>query len=368
MKNLKIFVDCHVFDGSPQGTASYIKGLYQELIKDQNKTFYFASYTGNLESIFGNNNNVHYLQYSSKSKYLRLLVDIPGLIKKNNIDYAHFQYIVPPVKKCKYIVTIHDVLFLDFPRYFPFAYKISKKILFKWSAKKADIVLTVSEYSKSRIQDHFKIENIEVTPNAIEAVFFEEFDKKAVTEANKVNYGLTNYFLYVSRWEKRKNHLLLLKVFVENKFYDQFHLVFVGDNSITNTTYKSYFKTLPNKIKDKIVILNKVNFDELLNLIRGASLSIYPSIAEGFGIPPLETAAAHIPTICSNTTAMSDFDFFQNSLFDPFDEKDLKYKIIAGLNPQNLSAISKAIKDKYNWRIAASVLVKAINDNQNHSI
>jgi glycosyltransferase involved in cell wall biosynthesis len=68
----------------------------------------------------------------------------------------------------------------------------------------------------------------------------------------------------------------------------------------------------------------KVNSAELLILVRGASLSVYPFIAEGFELP-LETAAAKVPTICSNTTVMFDFDF-KEALFDPLTKNDLKKK------------------------------------------
>ena len=157
MKTVNLFVDCHVFDGNLQGTTTYLKGLYQELINDKSKNFFLAAHNiENLQSIFGIHENVIYLQYSSKNKFVRLLFDIPKLIRQNKIDYAHFQYIVPPTKSCKYIVTIHDVLFLDFPQYFPLFYRIKNKLFFKYSANKSDIVLTVSQYSKEKIEKHIK--------------------------------------------------------------------------------------------------------------------------------------------------------------------------------------------------------------------
>ena len=149
MKTANFFVDCHVFDGNLQGTATYLKGLYHELIKDKSKNFFLAAHNiENLQSIFGIYENVTYLQYSSKNKFFRLLFDIPKLITQNKIDYAHFQYVVPPIKRCKYIVTTHDVLFLDFPQYFPLFYRLKNKLFFKFSANKSDIVLTVSQYYK----------------------------------------------------------------------------------------------------------------------------------------------------------------------------------------------------------------------------
>jgi len=363
MRNLNILVDCHVFDQSYQGTTSYIKGLYLELIKDKTKTFFFISNSYNLEEIFKNHENVKYLKYSSKNKFYRLLIELPKIIKKNKIDYAHFQYIVPPIKKCKYIVTLHDVLFLDYPNYFPFLYKFSKKILYKFSAKRSDIVLTVSEYSKRQIQKHFKIQNIYMTPNAIDKSFFDSYDKEKEKLNVKEKFGIENYFLFVSRWEPRKNHDMLLKVFVENGYFKKYNLVFVGVQAIQNKKYDDYYKTLSDEIQRKIFKLKMVTFQEILMITRAARLSVYPSIAEGFGIPPLESLASNIPTICSNTTAMSDFNFMKDFLFDPLDPENLSNIVKVALACKNFEDKKTYVKQNYNWELGSKQLKKAILEN-----
>ena len=358
---MRIFVDCHVFDGNLQGTTTYLKGLYTELIKDKSKTFYLASSNPeNLKTIFGIHENVIYLSYSKKSKFYRLLFDIPKLIKQNAIDFAHFQYIVPPIKRCKYIVTVHDVLFLDYPEYFPLLYRLKNKFLFKLSARFSDVVLTVSEYSKTQIQKNFKLENITVTHNAVDPAFYQTYNKEEVKAYVKEKFGIENYFLFVSRWEPRKNHHTLLKVFVENQFYKNHQLVFVGNYALENTMYVDYYNTLEESIKKKISSLNDIDFSNLLQITRAASISIYPSIAEGFGIPPLEAIAAEVPSVCSNTSAMSDFDFMDKNLFNPKDANDITNKIIIGLNETNLSHKKQILLEKYNWESSAKEFNNAL--------
>ncbi len=361
MKNLRIFVDCHVFEGSFQGTTTYLKGIYLEMIKDNTCQFFFAANnTANIKTVFGEHPHVHYLKYTSKNKFYRLLIDIPRLIKQNKIDYAHFQYIVPPIKLCKYITTIHDVLFLDYPEYFPLGYRIKNKFLFGWSAKHSDIVLTVSEFSEKQLQHHFGIKNILVTPNAVDPVYYQEYDKDEVKRSVKDKYKLDRYWLYVSRWEPRKNHLQLLKVFVENGFYKDFSLVFIGDKAIEDHAYAKYYKDLSDKVKSKILTLNKVNFEALLLILRGADLSVYPSFAEGFGIPPLEALAAKIPSICSNTTAMADFDFMKADLFSPFDKQDMLRAIHKALSENTDPSKVELLRQKYNWKGSAQILRNSI--------
>lgn len=360
-KKINIFIDCHVFDKSFEGTRTYITGMYQELIKDESIAFFFAAKdTTILKEIFGNNENVNYLQLTSNNKFYRLLVDIPRLIKENDIDYAHFQYIVSPIKHCKYINTIHDLLFLEYPQYFPWLYRVKNKFLFKYSAKYSDILLTVSDYSKKQIQKKFNIENVVITPNAVNKVFFEDYNKVLIKLKVKEKYDIEQYFIYVSRWELRKNHHFLLEVFVENNYHKDFFLILIGKRDLPNNKFDRLYKSLPNSIKEKIIILEKVDFDELQLLIKGARLSIYPSIAEGFGIPPLEAAAAGIPSLYANTTAMKDFSFLQDCGFNPFDKKDLHQKIASKLKQEKEINYSEIIKENYNWKQSALRLVQEL--------
>jgi glycosyltransferase involved in cell wall biosynthesis len=358
---VRIFVDCHVFDGGFQGTTTYLKGLYQELIKDRSMHFFMAaSDCAHLEGIFGTHDNVQYLPYRSHNKFIRLLLDIPKLIRRHQIDFAHFQYVVPPIRACKYIVTIHDVLFLDFPQYFPKSYRAKNKFLFGTSARRSDVVLTVSDYSRERIAKHFEIDDIAVTPNGVDPVYFEAYDKQAILDEIRTRYGFADFWLYISRWEPRKNHYNLLRAFVEKKHHENYHLVFVGSKAIPDTLYDAYFAALPANIQKKIVTLNAISQSDLVSLVRGASLSAYPSIAEGFGIPPLETAAAKIPTICSNATAMADFEFFGNRLFDPLDPDEIGNKAQLALHDGQTQAISAHIEAKYNWEVSAAAFCAAL--------
>ena len=353
----RIFIDCHVFDHGFQGTRTYIQGLYLELIKDKNTNFYFAAYDlENLKKIFGQAENVFYLKLNSNNKFYRLLIDIPILIAKNEIDFAHFQYIVPPIKKCKYIVSTHDVLFLEFPEYFPKFNSLKNELLFKQGAKKADIILTGSQYSKTKIEHYLNVKDVKVTVYGVEPVFFEGYDKNLIQEEVHKKYGFRKYLIYISRHETRKNHYRLLKSFIDLKLYNKYSLVLVGDVTFRDKELDTLLTELDESIKTKIVLINKASFIDMIELLRGATLAVYPSIAEGFGLPPLESVAAQIPTLCSKTTSMAEFDFFDEDFINPLDIDELKSKISAKLNnidTERQMKLSKLVAEKYNWEIAA---------------
>lgn len=363
MKRTNIFVDCHVFDDGFQGTTTYLKGLYQELVKDTSIHFFFAGDdVENLQKIFGSSPNISYLKYKSKNKFYRLIFDIPSLIKSNNIDFAHFQYIVSPVKRCKYIVTTHDVLFIDFPDYFPRLNALKNKFLYKWSVKASDVVLTVSEYSKAQIEKHFAVKNVWITTNAVSEEFFETYEKKKIQDEIFQKHGISKYIICISRWEPRKKQDLILKSYINLELYKKYDLVFIGDTTFENKKYNELYANLDNEIKQNIHTFEKVPFNEMLSFLRGSELLIYPSIAEGFGIPPLESVAAKVPTITSNATAMSDFDFLKKYSFDPMNQQDFEEKLLLALTIEDLELdeLETALKQKYSWKKAAIAYQEAL--------
>ena len=123
---IKVFVDAHVFDGEFQGSATYIREIYNELIIERpDILFYFGAH--NLEKLkinFIDAPNVKYIKYKFTNSIIRLGIELPILLLKNKITYAHFQYITPFFKVCKYLVTIHDVLFFDFKSEFSKLFRI----------------------------------------------------------------------------------------------------------------------------------------------------------------------------------------------------------------------------------------------------
>jgi len=352
MRKVKIFVDAHVFDSSYQGTTTYLKGLYTALVNDERFEIHLGAHnTEHLKNIF-TDLRFKFVSLQSTSKYKRLVSEIPKLIEKEGFDFAHFQYITPLFKKCRYINTIHDLLFLDFPDYFPFSYRFSKKYLFRFSALRSDVICTVSDYSMNALIKHFKIpaHKITITPNAVSVY------EGAFTDV-KTKYGISNYLLFVSRFEPRKNHYLMLKSYVDLRLYEQdYHLVFVGRlKDLKTKEYDSYYNSLPESVKNKVLYIENISDEELSSFYKYASLFVYPSVAEGFGIPPLEAAVQKCKVLCSNQTAMADFTFFSNYLFDPRNKGELEKKIIKTLNDSAYPAeeIKQAVIEKYNWdRIA----------------
>jgi glycosyltransferase involved in cell wall biosynthesis len=370
---IRLFVDAHVFDGKFQGTRTYIRELYRLLAQKEDLQIYLGAYdTDELRKQFQPADNIVFIPYRSRSPFIRLSVDIPRIIKNYDIRFAHFQYIVPLRKTCREIVTIHDVLYNDYPGEFSFFYRTLKQLLFGRSASRCEIVTTVSVYSKKAIQKylHTAPDRVQVVPNGVSGKFFAPYDQKAVREWLFKKYGIGNFILYVSRIEPRKNHLALLEAFLDLRLFEKgYTLVLLGYESIPVPDFDRLLDSLPENIRNSIFINADLPDDDLLNFYRGASLFVYPSKAEGFGIPPLEAGAAKAPVICSNSSAMSDFSFFGENHIDPLNTGLLKQKMLQLLqyppDEQSLNNISGVIRREYDWNASAEKLYSLIlNNNQ----
>ena len=368
MRRVKILVDAHVFDGGYQGTRTFIKGIYSELLKKLNFDFYFAAADiENLKNEFGVAENIFFIKLKSNSGFARLLFEFPQLINKYKIDFAHFQYIAPIQKKCKFIVTTHDLLFNEFPQEFTKAYRIKKNLFFKFSAKRADILTTVSAYSKDSIKRHFGIldKEIFILPNGVSPVYFQEHDKALSKNFIKTKYGIDKFILYVSRFEPRKNHEVLLRAFLHLKLHQKnIHLVLLGKESIKNSLFSKMIADLSPDIRKYIFTTDAVNDNDLLKFYRATLVFVYPSKAEVFGIPPLEAAAAKTPVLCSNSSAMSAFDFFGEDHIDPENfellTERLHHLIDQPPGDLYLNKLSEIVKEKYNWEFGTEKLYDAI--------
>lgn len=364
---MKILVDAHKIGEKHEGTSTHLIGLYKALmILKPNWSFVFVGpYLTAMQEAFGTGANQRYLKLDTKNKFRRLLWDLPRLMRREAPDYTHFQYISPLWRPTPTLVTIHDLLFLEpeFKHHFPRTYRWLNGLLFRLSAQHAKILCTVSSYGQRQLSARYAMnpDKITITPNAVSApqIALEEAQERVSA------YDLDRFILFVSRVEPRKNHKSLWRAFEKLGLHQQgFKLVFIGKKEWMDPELHNIMAQSEALMQNAVLWLEDIPHQDLWALYRAATLFVYPSLGEGFGIPPLEAAAMGTPVVCAQNTAMADYDFFP-------------YLVEADQSMELANAIDRALKDKhypsaqiadeiqkrYNWTASAEALAGAIEKN-----
>lgn len=352
-----ILFDGHVLDGPPQGTSTYIVEMALAL-SNSNRIFVACNNKSSFEKYFNNIDNIYFCKLKFKNKYLRLIFDFLFITFKNNIDISIFQYMSPFLVKGKVIVVIHDVLFLDYPQYFPLIYRLSKKFLYYISAKRADFLISVSEYSKAKIAHHFSVDNknIYVTPNAVNIKKFRDSAVIPTLESEK-------FFLYVSRVEPRKNHKVLIKALANLKC-SAVKLVFAGSSTIDVNLLELIEE---HGLVDRVIFLQPCD-QELSWLYKNCCAHFYPSYCEGFGIPPLEAKLLGAPSYIADNTALRELVNYVDGKFDSDDILSITKLMSALCTNENIEFSDfnqNSILSSFSWQSSSETINNLVKGKNN---
>lgn len=362
---MRIGVDFHAFDGKFQGSRSHLIGLYQALI-DISPDFefvFFLEQTEGLRKVPGfDRPNVSMVHMPHANPLARLLWQLPRLRRRHRLDILHTQYITPLGWARGNAVTIHDILFEDYPQFFTPFFVWRSRLLFRRSARTADIVMTVSEYSRREIASKYGVPaaRIGLLLNAVDPLVFHPDAGADASVLSKRGLASGGYLLTVGRIEPRKDHATLMQAYAQLGEGAP-PLVIVGQRDFGYGAFEAALAALP-KGRD-VRVLSDVGDAELPVLLRHAHTFIYPSLAEGFGMPPLEAMASGVPVITANSTALPEVVGDAGRLFAPGNAQELAACMREILESP---ALRKQLIDKglarsqgFSWRGSAIVLREA---------
>ncbi len=267
----------------------------------------------------------------------------------------------PYIKAAKIVATVHDFSFLVYPESHP-KERICffEKNFFKEVVKSSHII-TGSNFTKQEIINYldFDPNNITVIYHGVDHNLYKIYPKVKL-EKTKVKFSLPDkFFLFVGSIEPRKNLISLLKAYnlLDSLIQDSYPLILVGAKGWKNDDIMQEI----DKSK-QIRYLGYVEDKELPHLYNLATIFIYPSLYEGFGLPPLEAFACGTPSIVSNTTSMPEVCKDAALYLDPNNIYDIKDKIQILINDINLQKklIDKALlrAKEFTWENSAKQHIK----------
>lgn len=226
-----------------------------------------------------------------------------GHLKKQNIELFHglSNEIPYGIHKTNIpsVITIHDLIFLRFPEFYKL---IDRQIYYrkvKYACETAEKIIAISEQTKDDIIRFFQVDpkKIEMIYQSVSPVFYEKQETEKLREKYKLS---TRFIISVGSLEPRKNQLAILKAIVSEKL--DIMVVFVGKHTSYFNKMKQFIDV--NGLEKQVVFLPHIDDVELAGLYQIATLSIYISFFEGFGLPVIEAMASGCPVITSNASCL----------------------------------------------------------------
>jgi len=344
---MRIGIDARLY-GPKTGIGRYTQQLIAQLEKIDNQNEYVIFLRADDWRLYQPSTS-NFSKQPVKPRYYSLAEQIamPFYIKRARVELMHFtHFTVPLLYRQPFVVTIHDLILLDFPsaratKLSPWLYKLKCHGYLKTlrhAVNSACQIITVSEFTKNRLQTKLSVSDKKITVT-YEAASNEMIDVnppqpvKTSDAFDLARYGVKQpYLLYVGNAYPHKNLPRLIEAFKEvKKRLPKLQLVLVGQRDYFYDRLRREHTGV-----DGLVLTGFVPDKALTTFYQQASLYVFPSLTEGFGLPPLEAMACGCPVVSSNTSSMPEVLGDACAYFNPYDVKEMRYKIEEVLANQNL--------------------------------
>jgi glycosyltransferase involved in cell wall biosynthesis len=344
------------------GIGTYIRNLVHELAElDPTTEYVLFARPGDLDEVAGLGVNVRGVAESARPYSLGEQLRLPLAAWRARADLFHApHYVLPPFVAGPTVVTIHDCIHLRFPQYLPSrAAWLYAHAMIRLAARKATRILTVSEASKRDILHYTgaRTEKVVVIPNGLDARFATPPDDDAL-ERVRQRFDLGHPFvLYVGNIKPHKNLERLIEAFALARAGgpDDLRLVLIGDEI---SKYPTLRQSVHRHRLDKHV--RYFGFQPAATLVafyRLARAFVFPSLYEGFGLPPLEAMANLTPVVTSNLSSLPEVVGDAAVLVDPYDSQSIADGIRRAVTDEPLRRTlierGRLRAQAFSWRRAA---------------
>ena len=305
------------------GIGTYIRNLLRHLARiDSDTEYVLMCQQSDLGVAAELGPNFRTVLEPSPNYSIREQIHVPWVLLRERPDVFHApHYVLPPGVRCPSVVTIHDTIHLMFPQYLPnrAAYAYAKASMWA-AARRSDRILTVSEASKRDILHFFNVpaEKVVVVYNAIDERFSRAPDDADVARVRERYQIGQRFVLYVGNIKPHKNLVRLIEAFhmLRRDDLDDLKLLIIGDEISKLPALRRAVHEF--KLHKHVRFLGYLPDDMLAILYRLAAVFVFPSLYEGFGLPPLEAMASGTPVVTSNVPSLTEVTAGAAVLVDPY--------------------------------------------------
>jgi len=255
---------------------------------------------------------------------LRELFALSWQLYRHQLDLYHStHYVLPAWVGSKVVVTIHDIIHLLYPEFLPskFAFLYAQRMI-RRSLSRGDRILAVSQTTRSDLMQHFDVDGrkIQVIYNGVEDAFRQRLAPEDLQRWLR-DLGISQpYLLFVGNPAKpHKNLDTVVQAYARARRMAQFDTPLICVGSRQGSEFKIRQRAEYLGIGDKVRLLGHVAQEALPAIYQGATLFLYPTLYEGFGLPVIEAMASGVAVITSNTSALKEIAEGYALLVDPLD-------------------------------------------------
>lgn len=320
----RIGIDAHAIGERLTGNETYITNLIQGLLDldSQHEFVLFFTQEEAANRWQQSHDRIRAVLAHPAQPLLRVPLVMPWLARREKIDLLHVQYVGPPHLPVPLVTTVHDISFEHYPQFFTRREVLQFRATILFSVRRADKIITVSHYSKRDLIETYGVpeDKIVVTYNGVAPCFKPLTTPEEGRQAAQ-KYGVSGpYILAVGNLQPRKNLVRLIDAYarLRNARPEIGHrLVIVGKKAWKYHPILEFARR--SRWADDIIFTGYVPIAELPLLYGGAEALVYPSIFEGFGLPPLEAMACGTPVVVSDRSALPEIVGDAGLKVDPFD-------------------------------------------------
>jgi glycosyltransferase involved in cell wall biosynthesis len=318
------------------GIGTYIRNLLRHLARiDQDTEYVVLCRPEDRDAIAALGEKFRAVPEAAQNYSIGEQLRIPMALRREKIQLFHApHYVLPPLVRCRSVVTIHDCIHLMFPQYLPGRLALTyARTSIRLAARRSTRVMTVSESSKRDILNFVDMppEKVDVIYNAYDERFSIEPREEDVVRVRE-RYQLHDEFvLYAGNVKPHKNLERLITAFhlVRKRGLDHLKLVLIGDEISKYTALRRAVHRY--QLHKYVRFLGYLPEETLAVMYRLAGLFVFPSLYEGFGLPPLEAMASGTPVVTSNVSSLPEVAGDAAVLTDPYDPAaiaDAMYRVL----------------------------------------